>query len=411
MRSKITGGRGTAIALVGCLALLGACSESGATSPAEDKAASDVADLGEPNEATGSPVKVGFLSEGKTEGIDGTATEEGAQAAVDYANDYLGGMNGHVIELETCGTGGTPSGATACSVKFAKDGVVAVLVGTSGQDHSAFEALDGSGIGFMINNTADPDIMGSDRGFVLNNPLGLAGAQLGIAKDNDVKRGAIVVVDVPSATGPVESLSRPAYEAAGIELDLIPISPQVADPTAQVQQAISSGAEQFTILGSTEFVAAVIKAAKQLGFTGPLVTQVSVFPADLVAGIPGGLEGVRSITNLSKDPEDEDRKTYNAVVDEYGVASSGDFTEIGYQTVTAFLRAVGTDPEAGDAKSVLAVLQKMRSLQMLPLGNGLTFQCGVNRVASFLPGICLSQVLVATLGEDGVPTEEKVFSG
>src|SRR5439155_20089470 len=60
--------------------------------------------LGTPKVAAGTPIKGGFVSDGKSEAIDNTAEAPAGQAAAKYVNDYLGGIAGHPIPLDPCHT-------------------------------------------------------------------------------------------------------------------------------------------------------------------------------------------------------------------------------------------------------------------------------------------------------------------
>ena len=96
---------------------------AGTDAPADTTAGTDAPDgtdapadggLGEPNPATGDPIKIGFVTDGEAASFgcdeDRVATFE---ATVEYANEYLGGINGHPIELEHCSTEDTPAGGDA----------------------------------------------------------------------------------------------------------------------------------------------------------------------------------------------------------------------------------------------------------------------------------------------------------
>ena len=100
--AALTIGVSLALTLAGC----GGSSDSG------DSGTADV-DLGTVNKATGTPVKVGFIGDAEAgSGALGNAIAA-AEASAKYANEYLGGLSGHKIELVTCSTEATPSTATA----------------------------------------------------------------------------------------------------------------------------------------------------------------------------------------------------------------------------------------------------------------------------------------------------------
>ena len=404
-------GRLAAVALIGAASLvLAGCSSSSDSGGGSTDTKKETTDLGAKNEATGAPVKIGVL--GEEASLDDDARITGYRMTTDYINDYLGGLNGHKIELDECTTNQTPSGATACGVQFGNDGVAAVLVTNSNVSLSVYQALAGAGIPYLTQLTADAEVLSGDSTFVMYNPLGLGSATIAVAKDAGVDKAAFVMPDVPSTTGPVQALAGPQYEAAGIGFQIVPIAESVADPTAAIQQAISDGAGQLVFFGDTEFVTTGIKTAKQLGFTGPMITQVSGFPADQVASIPGGLDGVVVLGATTLDESNDDRKLYNTVIKTYANGGNVDdiYTTAAFQVELALVKGVALTPDAGaDAASILQALKTMKQPIPLPLGGGMTFQCGVDKVP-VLPAVCVGETLRSDLDADGKAKSEEVLT-
>jgi len=60
--------------------------------------------------ATGAPIKIGVVSDGRTAAFDNTVQLRAAAAIVKYLNDYRGGIGGRPISLVTCETAGDPAG-------------------------------------------------------------------------------------------------------------------------------------------------------------------------------------------------------------------------------------------------------------------------------------------------------------
>ncbi|HKY13670.1 MAG TPA: ABC transporter substrate-binding protein [Microthrixaceae bacterium] len=361
--------------------------------------------LGSPDEADGEPITIGVVTDGRTDAIDNTQVATGAQAAVDYANDYLGGINGHVVEIETCETGQTPSGATTCAVEMIDKDVDAVLVGVLGQDAAVFNGLAGSGIPYFIYATAAQDILLKPGAFALSNPIAGFGAGVRLATENDVDRVAMAVIDVPAASGPVAQIATPLFEDAGITLDLVNVSPQVADMTPQIQEALSQGAEQFELIGTEQFIASGLKALRQAQFDGNVVSIVSDISEEIAATVPGGFEGVLAYSATTSDPDDPDVQLQNAVMAEYASdEDNASLAAIGYITVMAFIAALTGATDAVDAASITAALSAMPEPIPLPMGGGITFQCGTPP-APFLPNVCVTNILQTALGEDGQPTD------
>ena len=274
------------------------------------------ASLGPANQATGSSIKIGLIDDGKSVGIDHTPIIGAFNATVQYVNEHLGGINGHVIEVDGCSTDNTPADATTCGIKMVNDKVAAVLVPVSAQDANVYDAMKGSGIQYFTYAAGSQDVITGPDVSLLVNPLATLAAPAKIAQDAGVKKAAIIVIDVPAATGPIEAIAKPIYAKAGVDLHMVPISPQTADMAPQIQQEISNGAEQFSVIGTDDFNALGIKTLKQLGFAGKIV-MVTAPSASIAESVPGGLEGVVYIASSTTDPNDQDVKLYDAVMATY----------------------------------------------------------------------------------------------
>ena len=228
-----------ALVAAASLAASTACTSSAASPGGDGGSGASTAALGSANKATGSPIRIGFVHDGKSVGIDHTPVIGAFKATVQYANEHLGGINGHVIEVDDCSTDNTPATATSCGLKLVNDKVAAVLVPVSAQDTAAFAPISEAGIPYVTYAAASADIALKPGSFVLVNPVGLLAATAKIAHDDQVTKAGVILIDVPAASGPVETLLGPVYKKAGAELDLVKISPQTADMTPQIQTAIS----------------------------------------------------------------------------------------------------------------------------------------------------------------------------
>jgi branched-chain amino acid transport system substrate-binding protein len=401
-------GRMAAVAMIAVSSLaLAGCASSDGDSEGGTSPAKETTDLGAKNEATGDPILIGVTGEDPDD-----ARLTGYRMTTEYINTYLGGLNGHKIELDECVVGNSTSGATKCGVQFGQDDVAAVLAPNIGESLSLYKPLEGSGIPFITQLTADADILASEDAAVLFNPLGLGSATIAVAKDEGLDSAAFIMPDLPSTTGPVKALAEPQYEAAGLDLEIVPIPIQVADPTAAIQQAMSGGAGQLVFFGDTEFVTTGIKTAKQLGFEGPMITQVSGFPEDQIASIPGGLEDVIVLGSTTLDESDDDRILYNTVIDTFaGDAPVDDiFTTAAFQVELALVNALALTPDAeAGAAGIMDSLQNMDRPVPLPLGGGMTFQCGADVIA-VLPGVCVATTLRSDLDADGNAVSEDVLT-
>ncbi len=408
---QVRGGRKCALIGLAALALVGAA----ACSSKDDDASSgpttvvegDTADvLGEPNEATDTPITIGVVTDGLSDTPDSSPLEVTVNATVDYANEYLGGINGHVIEVENCVTEGTPTGATQCGAQMAGAGVAAVLVPVSIQDQAIFEGLAGSGVPYFTYNSAATSVLLEPDAFLLTNPISQIAVPGLVAQEEGVDEVGLIVIDVPAATGPITQIAEPIFDNLGIGLQIAPIAPSVADMTPQIQEAINGGAGVFAVTGTDDFLINAFNALHQLGYEGTIVTT-ALSPA-VIEGVTDGVEGIVGTGAATDDPTDEDVQLYEAVLATYAPdAEPNTGTPGSVAVVLAFVRALTGATDAVDAASISAALSAMEPLD-LPLGGGITFQCGTAPV-SFAPNICSTDVVRWTYGPDGERTDVGVL--
>jgi branched-chain amino acid transport system substrate-binding protein len=364
---------------------------------------SNSATLGPDKPATGTAIKIGMVTDGKTDAVDHTAVIAAFKGTVQYVNEHLAGINGHKIEVDECSTGNTPSGATSCAVQMANDKVAAVLVTASAQDGGVFNGLKGSGIPYVTYSAANADILLGSGAFILTNPVAAIAAPAKLAKDKSYDKAGFILIDVPAATGPISAIATPIFAKAGVQLAVTPISPQTADMSPQIQQAINDGAKSFTVTGTDDFAANAIKTLKQLGFTGDIILGTPPTP-EVNEAVPGGLEGVINNTTVTGDQNDPDVQLYNAVMATYASdASRNSLSPWAFSLVLGFARALDGQTSAVDAATVTTALGAMPKPVELPMGGGITFQCG-SKPVPFAAPVCAGNILTTTLNADGVGT-------
>jgi branched-chain amino acid transport system substrate-binding protein len=389
-------------ALVG--AACGSSTKSSATGDAKATSAGSTASvLGQPNKATGTPVKVGLISDGKSATIDDTSEISAAQASASYINDYRGGVAGHPIDLVVCQTHQTPAGGTDCATQMVSDKVVAVLYNVSGQGGSIFKGLQGSNIPLIAIGTIDQDTLTKPGAFALANLVAsLIAGPAGIARTKGVTRAAVVVIDVPAASGPVKALGPAIYKNAGVALDVVTVPPGTADMTPQIEAELAKKPGQFAVIGDQGFCTSALKAIKTLGYTASIVINPECIAAGTAASIPGGYAGVTVTTwNSSTEHTTPDYKLYSAAMDTYANgAPQGGVAPGGYMVVRAFADVMAKSTGEITAASVMSAFSSMASPVPFQMGGGTTFQCGTKPVA-FLPNVCASQILEGPLDAQG----------
>jgi ABC-type branched-subunit amino acid transport system substrate-binding protein len=388
-----------ALAAVALIAA-GCGSDDSGGSGGDGGAAADV--LGAENAASGDPVKIGWVSTGQTQAIDTSDEIAAAQAVVAYANERLGGLGGRPIELVVCEDKNTPADAQACGNKFISEGVSAVAAGTTGQIDGVLSVVAPAGIPAGVNLVSSQVALGTPNVFVWSNPVSAYGVPAAFAREEKIDSAAVVVIDVPGASGPAKRLAPAFWGNAGSEAAVVPIAPGTADMTPQVQAAENAGPGMYYILGDPTFCSSAIRAIKTLGIKAPIVALDRCIGEDKGASIPGGFDGVSIVSQSIQEPGDEEYDLYTAVLDQYGDKLANTSQAVsGYQGMLSFVRAVNAaKPTSLDAAGVLAGLKSMPATPY-PLGGGADFQCNGQALAAISPNICSTAGFIADSSSDG----------
>jgi branched-chain amino acid transport system substrate-binding protein len=386
---------------------LAACSSSSGSSSSstgsQDSPAAPAV-LGTPKPAAGTPVRIGYMTDGKTASIDDSSEIPAAQAAVKYINSYLGGIDGHVLSLDVCDDQQTPSGATDCGNQFVTDKVPVVLYNASGQGGMLFKVLAAAHIPLVAYDSVDePTLLAKTGAYVLTNALtaNFAGPAK-IAELAGATRAADIVIDVPAASGPAKQLDPIIYKNAGVAVDVIAIPPGTADMTPQIEAELTKNPDQLAVVGDVTFCTSAIKAIKTVAFTKPVVIIQQCITSTSAAGIPGGYAGFKLVATATTDRNDPDVKVYVAAMKLWEPDTPpfvNGVTAGGWATVVGFARAMSGLSGDVTPASVEAAISSM-SPEPLPFGAGITFQCNGDQV-SILPAMCSTGALEATLDQAG----------
>ena len=396
------------VGIMGVALLVGTALVATVTTASADVRAA-TSPLGTPKKATGSLVTLGFVSDGKSDTIDASADINGAQAAVSYANNYLGGLAGHKIALNVCETHQTPSGATDCATNMVQAKVPIVLAGVSGQAGAIYQGIKDAGVPFLQYGALDQGILAGPAAsvFVLTNSIATAIAgPAGVAADAGIKKAGILVIDVPSASGAAKQVAPIFYKNAGVTPDIIVVPPGQADMTPQVQAGISNGDGAFALFGSPPFCTSAIKALTTVGFKGPVTAIEQCVDQTSAKATNGGYKGVNVLT--SRNSTNKEYAQYLAVMRKYAKGvDTGGVAPGGYTAVLALVRALPNLTGDVTAQTISAGMAAAPPTP-LPLGGGIMFQCNGKQV-SLAPPICTTQVLKAKFTAKAIPVGFKVF--
>jgi branched-chain amino acid transport system substrate-binding protein len=350
-------------------------------------------------------VKIGYIHDGQSAAIDNREDGYVAAATAKYANDYLGGIGGHPIDLVLCEGKQDAALTTDCANQMVQKGVAAVLFNVSGQAGALVKPLADAKIPIVAFSSAEATFLADKTAFALSNPIaGIAGFPATVAAKNKFTRAGMLVIDVPGATGPAKAIGVPAFQAAGATLDIANVAPGVADMSPQVQAMLKKDPQMVHIIGNAVFCQSAIKALRDASFKG-VITMISncVDPATIKA-IGAGLKGILVSYTAGEDPNNADYKTFLAVKEKYASGQTINITgtPVGsFVVVDAFAKALAKLTGEVTPATIVSTLQGMDALP-LPTVKGATFKCDGKAIPG-IPPACTNGFATATLDATGKP--------
>ncbi|GAA1970611.1 ABC transporter substrate-binding protein [Nocardioides panacihumi] len=383
----------------------------------ETSGTSGSAQLGTANKATGTPITIGVISDGKSQAVDQSDEYKGAQAAAAYANDYLGGINGHKIEVKVCEVRQDPAMATDCANQMVKAKASAVVEGTLAEADQTVAVLSPAGIPITAASGSTQAALSSPNYFSLFNGLSYFGVPAADAGNQGVKKAAMIVIAVPGAEAPARTVGTALYKNAGVDLKVTAVPPGTADMTPQITAASKDSPGLYHVFGNESFCTPAIQAIKTVD-PGAKITVISqCLSAAGAKSIPGGYDGVRVVTTSDLDPANSETKLFAAVLKKYGNgAKESVISASGYSPMLGVINALNAAKISDvSAAGVISTL-KTAPPTTYPLSAGAKFQCDGKQMA-ISPNVCSSNGILASATTDGqlkdyelLPADPQLYS-
>ncbi len=288
------------VAVIGLVAA--GCSSSGSASSASSSSSSAAASgtpaaasssvFGTPKKATGSPYVFGMIND-ETGAVTFPEARQGSIAAVDYINNYLGGINGHPIQIDSCIGDGTPATAARCANQLVADHPLAILGAADVGGPASIPIYAHANLAYLggIPFTPVPEVASNSIQFWSVSVGDNAAAAVYAAQTLHVKSVAIVYFSNAQGESLLPQVT-PVFKAAGVTtVHDIPLSPTSPDPSPQAALVLASGA-QLAYIDIPNGCGNVLKALKSVGYTGKLMGIDPCGAPPVIAAAAGGAEGM-----------------------------------------------------------------------------------------------------------------------
>jgi len=365
--------------------------------------------LGPKQPAKGSPVKIGLITDGKTEGTDNSIETPVAEATVEWLNQYRNGVGGHPIDLVICVTNGDPAKAGDCANQMIQQKVAAVVFGSNRNFANSWTPLHDAGIPVFSFASGYPAALADPTSTFVFGPgsASLFSLNIGAAKNAKpkAKKVTVVAIDVPAATDTWKTVAPPVFKEARLDLELVPVAAGTADMTPQMQRVVSGNPKGVVfVLGNDSFCIAAFNGLRTAGFDGTVTAIPQCFSDATRTAVPTDfLDGIQVAATAPIDnPKDPSIKQYYAVLDKFG-ASDVDKSRI---TGISMFQGLGglniaTQNLKGEATPA-AIIAAARAMpwSVVPGTGGLHARCN-GKAQPNNPAVCMNGSLAATLDASG----------
>ncbi|WP_106401494.1 ABC transporter substrate-binding protein [Actinocorallia populi] len=367
--------------------------------------------LGPEQAAAGTPVKFGLIS-GK--GSTGARELEAlvGQAAVKYLNQHKKGIAGRPIELITCETGATPATAADCANRMVEQKAAVVVVGSTPAVENVWQPLHDAKVPTMFYAANGAKMLGDrETTFALADPFfPLVTLPVRLAKEKNLKSVTVVVIDVPTAMAPYQTIATPdVFEKQGITLNVVPVPLGTADMTPQMQRIASGEPGLVQVIGNDSFCIGALNGLRAVGFDGPVTATEQCFTDATRKAVPASsLKGIVVAASHPSGADNPSTLLYKTAVATYGEKGKEIDTSMPagmnmFSAVLAVQAATTTLEGEVTPQSITAAIKNMPE-QELPVAGGRTFRCGGGAQPA-MPAVCAKGGFMGILGEDGHPAE------
>jgi branched-chain amino acid transport system substrate-binding protein len=269
-----------------------------------------------------SPIVIGWVNQQGGPADIGPGATKGADLAVKYLNEKLGGIDGHPVKLFKCFTSTSEEQGQACGQKMVNNqavkaiGVGAVAVG----DQSLVATVDGQKPMVYPVALAPADAT-NKNGYALmgDGPRVAGSAATYAAKVLKAKSVSVVWPELPGVNEASQAIVRDAKKL-GMTVKSVAWNPNATDLVGPLTAAGAQTADVIIANGDPKGCVNLYKALQSLKIKTPVVSQPLCLNQEVtkaIGDLPQWTYGIA--TSLASDTTDPTARAYTEVLKEYGL--------------------------------------------------------------------------------------------
>jgi branched-chain amino acid transport system substrate-binding protein len=286
---------------------------------------------------------------------------QGAIAAENYVNNYLGGINGHPIQIDSCTGDGTPATAARCANQLAAKHPIAILGAADVGAPASIPIYQHANLAYLggIPFTPVPATAPNSIQFWSVSVGDNAAAAVYAGKTLGVKSVAIVYFNNPQGASLLPQIT-PVFKATGVTtVKAIPLSPTSPDPSPQAALVESSGAE-LVYVDVPNGCGNVLKALKSVGFSGKIMGIDPCGAPPVIEAAAGGAEGMYIASPfLLQSGTSHDAQLFQAAMKKWAAPGTlvDSISTAGFATVINVQQVLSTISGTPTTSSILAAFK------------------------------------------------------
>jgi len=389
-----------AAATVAALALAG-CGSDDETSDASPEG--DTSILGTPKAASGDPIVLASINMEGAPSASFPYAREAQEAAVKYVNEYLGGVHGRPIQLETCTSDGAPATSANCATRLIEKDPVAFVgaadVGSYGS-LPVIEKADLAFIGGVPFNAPDQTSKNSIQFIGQANAIFAAIGKYA-STELDAKSAGTFYYDLPVGKAS-NDLAVEALKAGGTtDVTSVSADPTTPDISPNITALASKSPDVLIVQQLGPTCVSLFQTKQSLAPSSTLMTTDACSDSKILKAAGSAAEGAYMASDYEplSNTDNEDVQKYLAVMDKYAPdTQQNGVTQAGFSTIMNIWAAFNEIPDG--QLSTQSILDEFRNGSDKPNFMAHPYTCD-GRVP-FMSSVCNFNERIEVV-KDGVP--------
>lgn len=344
------------------------------------------------------PIKIGMINQENTAAGSFPELRFAAEAAINFINAELGGVDGRPLELHPCITEFSVESSQACAQELVLEEVVALVGGLDVLVQGALPVLEQNGLPIVGGIPAGLAEQQSPSSFAFSG--GTAGGMAAFmqhAREQGYEKVFIAYGEFESFQVAAEDYGARVGEDLGMEVRLHAFPLFGADYTSVLNDAKSFGAEAVVINAADAACVPVMEGFRDFEFDGTLYLFGACAADEIIGSAGGADQGVVFNGEGPPDPDDVEGTIFDLASTEYNTGNAqaaGTVAFRGMMNLYAVLTELG-----GDAVSSEGIVEILEGAVDRESFWGHPYTCDGEQVPG-LPSLCAPQQALFSF-EDG----------